>query len=68
MTYWWLPDLYTQIRLITVWRTLPLIFCLGKPCLIVSHHDFFKDDCAKLIELIEKLRSLKCSSTLAPIR
>ena len=34
---------------------------LGKPCLIVSHHDFFKDGCAELIELIENLRSLNCS-------
>jgi hypothetical protein len=34
---------------------------LGKPCLIVSHHDFFKNDCASLIELIEKLQSLNCS-------
>lgn len=33
---------------------------LGKPCLIVAHHDFFKDDCIELIELIEKLRSLNC--------
>ncbi len=31
---------------------------LGKPCLIVSHHDFFKDDCAEVVELIEKLQSL----------
>jgi hypothetical protein len=34
---------------------------LGKPCLIVSHHDFFRNDCAALIELIEKLQSLNCS-------
>lgn len=34
---------------------------LGKPCLIVSHHDFFKNDCGALIELIEKLQSLNCS-------
>jgi hypothetical protein len=33
---------------------------LGKPCLIVSHHDFFKDSGSELIELIEKLRSLNC--------
>lgn len=33
---------------------------LGKPCLIVAHHDFFKDDCVALIELIEKLGSLNC--------
>ncbi len=40
---------------------------LGKPCLIVSHHDFFKDDCAELIELIEKLRSLSCSLQWRPL-
>lgn len=34
---------------------------LGKPCLIVSHHEFFKDECVGLIELIEKLESLNCS-------
>jgi hypothetical protein len=34
---------------------------LGKPCLIVTHHDFFRDDCARLIELIEKLHSLNCT-------
>jgi len=40
---------------------------LGKPCLIVSHHDFFKDGCAELIELIEKLRSLNCSLHWRPL-
>jgi hypothetical protein len=34
---------------------------LGKPCLIVAHHDFFKDGGSSLIELIEKLCSLDCS-------
>ena len=34
---------------------------LGKPCLIVAHHDSFKDGGAELIELIEKLCSLDCS-------
>ncbi len=34
---------------------------LGKPCLIVSHHNFFKDGGAGLIGLIEQLRSLNCS-------
>ncbi len=34
---------------------------LGKPCLIVAHHDSFKDGGAGLIELIEKLRALNCS-------
>ena len=40
---------------------------LGKPCLIVSHHDFFKDSCAGLIELIEKLRSLNCCLRWRPL-
>jgi hypothetical protein len=31
---------------------------LGKPCLIVAHHDFFKDESAALIGLIEKISSL----------
>jgi len=33
---------------------------LGKPCLIVAHHDFFKDDGRALINLIEKIGSLNC--------
>lgn len=40
---------------------------LGKPCLIVSHHDFFKNDCAELIELIENLQALNCSLTWHPL-
>jgi hypothetical protein len=40
---------------------------LGKPCLIVSHHDFFRDGCAELIELIEKLRSLNCCLRWRPL-
>ena len=33
---------------------------LGKPCLIVAHHDFFKNNCAEAIEFVEKLESLNC--------
>lgn len=33
---------------------------LGKPCLIVSHHEFFKENCQAVVELIEKLRKLNC--------
>jgi hypothetical protein len=40
---------------------------LGKPCLIVSHHDFFKDDGAVVIEFIEKLHSLNCSLRWRPL-
>jgi len=32
---------------------------LGKPCLIVCHHDFFRDGCAEVIELIEKVNALE---------
>jgi len=32
---------------------------IGKPCLIVSHHEFFKNDCAEVIGLVEKLNALK---------
>jgi len=34
---------------------------LGKPCLIVSHHDAFKDGGNDLIALIDRLHALNCS-------
>ena len=34
---------------------------LGKPCLIVAHHDIFEDGGAALVELIEKIASLNCN-------
>jgi hypothetical protein len=40
---------------------------LGKPCLIVAHHDFFKDGGAALIELVEKIGSLNCSLRWRPL-
>ena len=33
---------------------------LGKPCLIVAHHDFFENNCTEAIKLVEKLGSLNC--------
>ncbi len=33
---------------------------LGKPCLIVAHHEVFKDGGSELIGLIDKLGSLNC--------
>jgi hypothetical protein len=33
---------------------------LGKSCLIVAHHDFFRDGGDGLIELVEKLGALNC--------
>jgi len=32
---------------------------LGKPCLIVAHHEFFRDQCSALIRLIEQLQTLQ---------
>ena len=40
---------------------------LGKPCLIVAHHDFFKDGGAALVELIEKIGSLNCHLSWRPL-
>ncbi len=40
---------------------------LGKPCLIVSHHEFFKHGGTGVIELIEKLRSLNCCLRWRPL-
>jgi hypothetical protein len=40
---------------------------LGKPCLIVAHHNFFRDGGAGLIELLEKIGSLNCSLTWRPL-
>ena len=34
---------------------------LGKPCLIVSHHDFFKDGGDELLALVDRLHGLNCS-------
>jgi hypothetical protein len=40
---------------------------LGKPCLIVTHHDFFKDGGVALLELIKKINSLNCSLQWQPL-
>jgi hypothetical protein len=40
---------------------------LGKPCLIVAHHDFFKDGGVALIELVDKLGSLNCHLRWRPL-
>jgi hypothetical protein len=40
---------------------------LGKPCLIVTHHDFFKDGCITLVELIKGIKSLNCCLRWRPL-
>ncbi len=32
---------------------------LGKPCLVVSHHDLFRDNCQDLVEFIQRLNALQ---------
>ena len=32
---------------------------LGKPCLVVVHHDFCSDGCARLVQFIDQLNALK---------
>ena len=36
---------------------------IGKPCLIVSHHGSFKNDCAEVIDLVRGLHALRGSLT-----
>ena len=40
---------------------------LGKPCLIVAHHEYFKDGGTALIELIKKIGSLNCCLNWRPL-
>jgi hypothetical protein len=40
---------------------------IGKPFLIVAHHDFFRDEGAALIEFLQKLNSLKVPLVWGPL-
>ena len=40
---------------------------LGKPCLVVTHHEFFRNDCSELIGIIEKLQSINASLQWRPL-
>ena len=40
---------------------------LGKPCLIVVHHDFFKDGGTELIDLVRRIGALNCSLHWRPL-
>jgi len=33
---------------------------LGKPCIVVVHHDYCQDNCALLVQIIERLNALNC--------
>ena len=36
---------------------------IGKPCLIVSHHGSFKDQCAEVVDLVRRLKGLRTELT-----
>jgi hypothetical protein len=40
---------------------------LGKPCLIVAHHDFFKNKGRAVIELVQRLSELQCNLRWRPL-
>jgi hypothetical protein len=40
---------------------------LGKPCLVVIHHDFCSDECARLVQFIDQLNALKVPLTWRPL-
>lgn len=40
---------------------------LGKPCLIVAHHDVFKDGGKRLLDLIQRIAALNCSLHWRPL-
>ena len=41
---------------------------LGKPAIIVIHHDYCSDHCLRLITFIERLNNLKCAPTWRSLR
>ena len=40
---------------------------LGKPCLVVTHHEFFRNNCSELVDFIEKLQSVNCRLRWRPL-
>jgi len=40
---------------------------LGKPCLMVIHHDFCSDGCVRLVQFIDQLNALKVPLTWRPL-
>ncbi|MEY2604554.1 MAG: hypothetical protein QOH31_2345 [Verrucomicrobiota bacterium] len=40
---------------------------LGKPCLVVIHHDFCRDGCGQLVRFIDQLNALKAPLTWRPL-
>jgi hypothetical protein len=58
MTYGDFP-IYTRRYPAQGVENLAFDLLLGKPCLVVIHHDFCSDGCARLVQFIEQLNALK---------
>ena len=62
MTYGDFP-IYTRRYPAQGVENLAFDLLLGKPCLMVIHHDFCSDGCARLVQFIDQLNALKVHLT-----
>jgi hypothetical protein len=62
MTYGDFP-IYTRRYPAQGVENLAFDLLLGKPCLVVIHHDFCSDGCARLVQFIDRLNALKVPLT-----
>ena len=66
MTYGDLP-IYTRRYPAQGLENLAFDLLLGKPCLIVIHHNFCSDGCVRLMRFIDQLNALKIPLTWRPL-
>jgi hypothetical protein len=66
MTYGDFP-IYTRRNPAQGVENLAFDLLLGKPCLVVIHHDFCRDECAPLLQFIDQLNALKVPLTWRPL-
>ena len=66
MTYGDFP-IYTRRYPAQGVENLAFDLLLGKPCLVVIHHDFCSDGCARLVQFIDQLNALKIPLTWRPL-
>ncbi len=66
MTYGDFP-IYTRRYPAQGVENLAFDLLLGKPCLMVIHHDFCSDGCVRLVQFIDQLNALKVPLTWRPL-
>jgi hypothetical protein len=66
MTYGDFP-IYTRRYPAQGVENLAFDLLLGKPCLMVIHHDFCSDGCVRLLQFIDQLNALKVPLTWRPL-